>query len=404
MKILFLCHRFPYPADGGGKIRVLEMLRHLNRSHEVHLVSMVRSDQEARLAPGLNAYCASYRAPRVHPLMQALRTGRCLLTGESLSVGFFGSRAVQQAVNKLTTNIAFDCIIAHCSAMGPYVEGIKNIPALIDFCDMDSEKWRAYADHCTGPRRWLYRYEQRAVQRLERRLAARAGITTVATPGELQCLRAQGTARTCALIPVGVDVDYFSPLAEPVDPNLLCFVGRMDYFPNESCAGEFCRDVWPRIRQARPAARFAIVGANPTPRVRALADLPGVEVTGTVPDVRPWLGRAVAMVAPLRIARGTQNKLLEALAMGVPVVTSTLAAQGLAEPARAAVLCADSAAEVFDAVMQCMTDPPSRAERAASGLAAVRTHCTWPAAMRELDELLRHLVSPAPLPAPAPAH
>ena len=400
MKILFLCHRFPYPADGGGKIRVLEMIRHLGRSHELHLVSMVRSDEEARLVSGLNAWCASYRAPRVHPLAQALRTGLCLLTGESLSVGYFGSRAVQQAVNELTTNIAFDCIVAHCSAMGPYVESIEGIPLLIDFCDMDSEKWRAYADHCTGPRRWLYRYEQRAVQRLERRLATRADISALATPGELECLRAQGTARMSALIPVGVDVDYFSPLAERFDPNLLCFVGRLDYFPNEICVAEFCRDVWPRIRQAQPAARFAIVGANPAPRVRRLASLPGVEVTGTVPDVRPWLGRAAAMVAPLRIARGTQNKLLEALAMGVPVVTSTLAAQGLAEQARAAVLCSDSADEVFDAVLRCMTGPESRAQRVAHGLAAVRNYCTWPASMRQLDELLRRLVEPAASPAP----
>ena len=390
MKILFVCHRFPYPADGGAKIRPLRMIQHLSQRHEVHLVSMLRDEREAAEAHGIRQWCASFAAPRLQRTAQLARTAAAPLRGLPLSFGYFGSPAVQAAVDTLRAQHRFDRVVAFCSSAAPYVAAMREAPKLLDFCDVDSEKWRLLADTVAYPRRAAFRYEARALARWERRLAAQFELSTVATPAELATLRLQGATRA-DWFPNGVDVDYFAPLPEPHDADLLCFVGRMDYLPNEACVVDFVRHAWPLVRAARPAARFAIVGAAPTAAVRALAAVDGVEVTGQVPDVRPWLGRAAAMVAPLAIARGVQNKVLEAMSMGVPVVTSTLVTRGVDAVVGKDLLAADGAAAVAQAALSCMDEPARRARLSAAGRALVLGRYRWDGAMDRFERLLAGL-------------
>src|SRR6185312_11636643 len=181
--------------------------------------------------------------------------------------------------------------------------------------------------------------------------------------------------------PNGVDCEFFQPVREPYDRDLVVFVGKMDYFPNEQGVIDFCRNTWPSIRAARPAARFAVVGSNPTRAVRALDTIDGVTVTGVVDDVRPSLARAAVAVAPLKLARGTQNKVLEAMASGIPVVASKLAARGVDAVAGQHLLVADDPAAFADAVLRVMGDESLRARLASAGRARMLSHHTWDHAM-----------------------
>lgn len=388
MRILFLCHRFPYPADGGGKIRALEMIRHLGRSHEVHVVSMLRGEDDAARADGLLQWCAQVDAPRVSEPVQSLRMGASALTGRSLSAGYFHAPAVERVVRDRLGRHRYDRIVVHCSSMAPYVAHARGVRKLLDLCDIDSEKWRMFADATRGPRSLLYRFEQHAVARLERQMTDCFDICTVATPGELELLRGLGGSAHADWFPNGVDAHYFAPPSNPPDADLLGFVGRMDYLPNEQAVIGFCHHTLPRIRAERPGTRFVVIGANPPESVRRLAEMDGVIVTGTVPDVRPWLGRLRAMVAPLSIARGVQNKLLESMAMGVPVVTSALAARGVDAVPGEDLLCADSPEEVARAALAVLADDGRHGALRRRGLALVAERYSWSAALARLDGML----------------
>ncbi|MFT3804584.1 MAG: TIGR03087 family PEP-CTERM/XrtA system glycosyltransferase [Burkholderiaceae bacterium] len=391
LKILFLCHRYPFPPRDGGKLRAMKMIEHLSRVHDVFVVSMIRDDEEAEHAAGLKDFCAGFEAPRVSPLGQLLRTGLAPLQARPLSFGYFRSPAVQRIVDRWTSTIGFDRIVAYSSSMGPYVSAVADVPRLLDFCDMDSEKWLMYARAQGLPKSLMFRYEYAAVARQERRLAAAFDLSTVATPTELQTLRDRCGDDRCAWFPNGVDLQYFSPLDQPCDPDLLCFVGRMDYLPNVRCVEQVCTQVLPLIREHRPQARFAIVGSRPNQIVRKLGELPGVEVTGTVPDVRPWLGRASAMLAPLDIARGTQNKVLEAMAMGVPVITSALVRQGLADEAGKELIVAESAEQIARSAVELMNDSQHRGRLSEASRAVVQRIYGWEGAMSRFESLLTDL-------------
>jgi len=185
-----------------------------------------------------------------------------------------------------------------------------------------------------------------------------------------------------------VDSTFFSPSSEPYDPDTIVFIGRMDYYPNQQCMFDFCRDVLPLLRSHRPALKLQIVGADPSPAVRRLGELPGVTVTGSVPDVRPYATRAALTVAPLRIARGTQNKILEAMAMGVPVVTSSVAAGGVDAVPGEHLLTADTPRLTCAAIVSVLSDPATRARLARAGRERVLSHHAWPSSMKRLDAII----------------
>jgi len=395
VKILYLCHRFPFPPKRGGKIRPFNMIRHLSRDHEVHVVSMVRSTVEAREGRGLADFCARYEMARVRDPVQVMRMVARLPTPTPSSMGYFYSPHIARRVREALASEHYDLIFVHCSSVAQYVADVTHTPKILDFGDMDSQKWLEYARYKPFPLSLGYSLEGNKLEREEKRLARRFDLCTTTTRAEWLTLESYNTGAASDWFPNGVDGDYFAPSARPHDPDTLAFVGRMDYYPNQECMFDFCATTLPRLQDKRPNIKLLIVGADPSAAVRDLQKLPGVTVTGSVPDVRPHLQGAVAMIAPLKIARGTQNKILEAMAAGVPVVTSSAAAGGVDALPEEHFLVADEPQAVADAVLRIVENPDERSRLAAAGRQRMLSHHNWSHSMQRLDRILERCIDGA---------
>ncbi|NDP38742.1 MAG: TIGR03087 family PEP-CTERM/XrtA system glycosyltransferase [Rhodoferax sp.] len=389
MNILYLCHRFPFPPKRGGKIRPFNMIRHLSASgHQVTVCSLARSPEEAEQGRGVSPYCASFEMGHVTERVQVARMLVRLPVPTPSSMGFFYSPELAKHVRGLLTSKQWDLIFVHCSSVAQYVEHVENIPKILDFGDMDSQKWFEYANYKPFPLSLGYRFEGAKMLAAEKRLARRFDLCTATTRAEWETLNGYATGADADWFPNGVDADFFCPVDEPYDADTISFIGRMDYYPNQECMARFCEETWPLLKSARPGMKLLIVGADPSPAMRKLADLPGVTVTGSVPDVRPFIRKSALMVAPLNIARGTQNKILEAMAMGVPVVTSSIAAGGVDAESKTHFLVADTPAACAQAIMKIVESPAERNRLAVAGRQRMLSHHAWPRSMERLDGLI----------------
>ena len=389
MKILFLCHRFPYPPSSGAKVRAFHIIRHLSATgHDVTVASLARSPGEAHEGRGIAPYCTRYEMARVHNPVQVARMIGRLPTLTPSTMGFFYSPALARRVRELIARERFDLIYVHCSSMAQYVAGVTGIPKILDFLDMDSQKWLDYARYKSFPLATGYWLEGTKLQRAEKRLARRFDLCVTITRGEWETLESYGTGVATDWFPNGVDSDYFAPAGDGYETDTICFVGRMDYYPNQECMIDFCENVLPRIWARRPKTKLLIIGADPSRTIRKLGDLPGVTVTGSVPDVRPFLRRSALMVAPLNIARGTQNKILEAMAAGVPVVASRVAAGGVDAEANEHFRVASRPEEYAQAVLQILDDPALRQHLSTAGRNRVLSHHAWNRSMQRLDAII----------------
>ncbi|TPG43110.1 TIGR03087 family PEP-CTERM/XrtA system glycosyltransferase [Sphingomonas koreensis] len=329
--ILFLAHRVPYPPNRGDKIHSYHLLRHLAAHARVHLIAFADDDADR----GHDAALAQLTASRTI-VDRTKGRGRAaieaLAAGKPVSLTAFASQAVASAVKKTLATHQIETIFVFSGQMAQYLPAHFPGRIVMDFVDMDSAKFAAYADDARGPMSWMMRREARLLAAFERRIAARADASLFVSGAEAALFRQHGGANAVA-IENGIDTASFDPAAsfaavahpEP----LIVFTGQMDYRPNVDAVDRFARRILPLVRDTVPDARFAIVGRKPDPRVAALASLPGVTVTGEVPDVRGWLAAASVVVAPLQLARGVQNKVLEAMAMARPVVASPAAAEGI---------------------------------------------------------------------------
>jgi sugar transferase (PEP-CTERM/EpsH1 system associated) len=389
MKVMFICHRVPFPPKRGGKIRPFNIIRHLGeKGHAVTVASLARTEQELEESRGLREYCAGTLVEVVpNPAAYARMIAR-LPTTEPSSFGYFFSPRLARRVQVALASDAFDLVFVHCSSVARYALGASREVKVLDFGDMDSQKWREYAAYKPFPLSAGFWLEAVKLERAEANLAARFDLCTCTTRAELESLRELGVNVASDWFPNGVDSEFFYP-GDAYDPDLIVFVGRMDYYPNQQAVVEFCREVLPRLRSARPALRFEIVGADPPEFIRALSALPGVVVTGSVPDVRPHVMRAALTVAPLTIARGTQNKILESMAMGVPVVCSVPASKGVDAVAGVHLLTASGAAEYVQAIDRILGSMEFRSELARAARERVLTHHAWSSSMARLDGLIQ---------------
>jgi sugar transferase (PEP-CTERM/EpsH1 system associated) len=392
MRILYICHRFPYPPKRGGKIRPFNMIRHLAQTHEVVVCSLSRSDAETAEAQGIAAHCAEFHLAQVDNRIQTLRMVATLPTPITASTSYFHSSRLARTIDKLLAQRPFDLIFVHCSSVAHYVQHVPRIPKILDFGDMDSHKWLEYAHYKPFPLSAGYWWEGQRVLAQEKRLARRFDLCTATTRAEWETLNGYGVTTDTDWFPNGVDSEFFAPVTELHDRDTVVFIGRMDYYPNQQCMFDFCTTVLPRLRARRPSVKLQIVGADPSPAVRQLGNLPGVTVTGSVPDVRPFATRAALTVAPLRIARGTQNKILEAMAMGVPVVTSSAAAGGVDAVPGEHLLVADTAEQASEAILRVLDDPAERARLSRAGRERVLSHHAWASSMRRLDGIIERCV------------
>jgi polysaccharide biosynthesis protein PslH len=330
MKILFVCHRFPFPPNRGGKIRPFNMIRHLSQKHDVIVASVAHTQEELDEGAGLKQHCAEIYAEVVPEKTRWLQAVKALPTATPSSVAYFASSRLCQRINEAAQRISFDIVMVHCAFAAQYGLGVPAKFRLMDFGDLDSGKWLDYSKWHSFPLSWGYYLEGSKLRRYEKQIAAAFDYCTLTTQGELEEFTKLKVDRPHNVIPNGVDGTYFHPNGGPAQMKpVVIFLGRMDYYPNIDAVLYFTESVFPTIRAAVPSVEFRIIGSNPSPAVQRLAAVPGVVVTGHVPDVRPFLKDAVVSVAPLRIAHGTQNKILESMAMGLPVVTTPEAAKGI---------------------------------------------------------------------------
>lgn len=332
--LLFLSHRIPYPPDKGEKIRAWNFLRHLARRYRVHLACFVDDPADLEHLPALEEICATLCWRRLFPGWARLRSLRGVAAGAPLTRGYFRDRGLQQDIDRIVARHRPSRYFVYSSAMAPYIERHPPARCVIDMVDVDSEKWRHYAETATPLSRLVYRREARTLLALERRSAGLADRVLFVSRAEADLFRrlAPEAAARVRHVSNGVDTDYFDPSLQYADPfagePALVFVGAMNYRPNIEAAAWFAREVMPILRRAGGAPSFWIVGSRPSAAVRRLA-AGDVRVTGRVEDVRPYLAHAAAVVAPLRIARGVQNKVLEAMAMAAPVVLTPPAREGI---------------------------------------------------------------------------
>jgi sugar transferase (PEP-CTERM/EpsH1 system associated) len=387
VKILFLSQRVPEPPNKGDKIRAHHLMRRLAARHAVHVACLVDEPAEAVHAGEARRWAASVTWRLRRPAESVTRAAAGLLSGDPLSVGFFRSRALAEDVRDLLARERFDVVVAYCSSMAGYAETFGG-PKVLDLVDVDSEKWRQYAERTRLPRKAVYALEHRRLRAYESRLVRSFDRCILVSPREKECLARFADPSRVAVVANGVDADWFAPKHPRPRSADLVFVGALDYFANADGIAAFTREVFPEVRRQVRGARLRIVGRKPGVETLALGAQEGVQVVGEVGDVRPELWRAAIAVVPLRIAQGLQNKVLEAMAAGVPVVTSRAAAGGIEGRAGEDFLVADEPAEWVRAIAS-LAESPQRAEQlAANALRLVHQRYSWDRKADEYEAVL----------------
>jgi sugar transferase (PEP-CTERM/EpsH1 system associated) len=318
-----------------------------------------------------------------------------LLTRAPLTKPCFYSKELDNRVGRSILNRSYDRIFVYCSAMAQYVDSVTGIPIITDFVDVDSDKWRQYAAYARFPMSLVYRRESRCLRAYERQLCALSSSIIVTTEREADLVRQMCVHADVHVITNGVDTDYFSPAAvKPagVSPTIL-FTGDMSYFPNEDAVVSFAREVLPIVREQIPEVRFFIVGRNPSPKVQRLHGRFGVYVSGYVPDVRDYLAQAHVSVAPFRIAAGIQNKILEAMAYGLPVVATPRAAQGLSASVAEVIHKAESPCDMAAALCNLLRDSHRAHRWGIDGRTRVSSDYNWDRSVERLLALIQDATS-----------
>ena len=392
--LLYLVHRLPYPPNKGDKVRSYHVLKHLVARHRVFLGTFIDDPEDEAHVDTVRALCAGLHVARLHPTLARMASLGGLMGGQALTLRYYRDAGLRRWVQQTLANERIDASIVFSSSMAQYAELRPGLPMLVDFVDVDSAKWSQYADNHAWPMSWLYRREGRELLAYERAVAARATKSFFVTEKETALFRelAPDCAANIEAMSNGVDGDYFAPdpsLPTPFDreETPLVFTGAMDYWPNIDAVTWFVQDMLPALRRERPNLRFHIVGRNPTPAVRALAG-DAVSVTGTVPDVRPYLQHAAVVVAPLRLARGIQNKILEAMAMGRAVVTARTCAEALDARVGAELRAAETADDFVREVDELLQSSAVRDAIGAAGRQRVLQGYSWTA---HLSAFERHL-------------
>jgi sugar transferase (PEP-CTERM/EpsH1 system associated) len=394
--LLFLAHRIPYPPNKGDKIRSWHLLRHLAARYRVHLGCFVDDAQDHKHEPVLRALCASCHFAPLNPRTAKLGSLRGLLTGDALTFAWFRDSRLTRWVNETHAARPIAAQVVFSSAMAPFAESVEGFRGrrIVDFIDLDSDKWRQYADTAGQPMRWVYRRESRLLARAETAIAARSSASLFVSEAEADLFRRRPgvAAEHVHALGNGVDLDYFDgqrAYPNPYSPGgpVLVFTGMMDYRANVDAVCWFADAVLPEIRARHASVRFAIVGAKPDEKVKRLAEREGVIVTGRVEDVRPYLAHAAVAVAPLRIARGIQNKVLEAMAMGRPVVASAEAFEGIdAEPG--VDLAVAGGGNFAGLVCRLLDDQQEAAALGLRGRRRLTGHYTWESRLAPLDRIV----------------
>ena len=392
-RLLYIAHRLPWPPDKGERVRAFHEIKALSSHFDVTLAALTHGPSDASDLGELGTMCHKVVLAPAGGTLGLLRgAAGSLIAGRSVSEGYFRSKTLIKRIRAEARDAPFDLVFAYCTSVLPYALGVPAAAHVIDLVDVDSAKWASYARASRWPRRWLYQREADTVGRLEQLALQQCQAVFVVSAAEAAALKSDSEN----IVPVanGVGCDYFAPgRVAPADLGAaaLVFTGTMDYRPNAEGVCWFVREVLPALRREMPEVTFAIVGRDPTAAVRKLAEIPGVIVTGSVPDVRPYFEAAAVVVCPLQIARGIQNKVLEAMAMAKPVIASPGAIEGIDAETGRDLLQADSPDQWVRQLGELMSDPARRQTLAAAARRRMADSYSWSARMAPLVSLCDRL-------------
>jgi len=461
MKILYLAHRIPYPPNKGDKIRSFNEIKYLSQKHEIHLACLADDPRDLKYKNDLKTFCNSTNVVLIHSKLAKLKSLFCLLTKRPLSIPYFYSRKLQRTIDHLLSTIDFDVVFCFSSPMAEYVfrsrvlspqslvhsqkpkdhrlTTVLHHPStmghqpktklIMDFVDVDSDKWTQYSKFTPFPKSWIYALEGRRLADYEQKVAENFDHSIFVTDSEIRIFKnGNPHIKNITAIPNGVDLDYFSPAFSrekaPIDQHpstkgrdsstidhdpstlnhglstmadgpttidhrpVIVFTGAMDYYANIDGVVWFTKEVLPLIKKEIPDPQFYIVGSNPTKEVSELSGKNGVTVTGYVPDTRGYLGRAAVAVVPLRIARGIQNKILEAMAMGIPVVATPQAFEGIeAQPERDLIL-GENAERIAGGIIKLIKEVSLRKSLGDNARRVIENNYCWTKNLEKLNVIL----------------
>lgn len=392
-KILYVTHRVPYPPDKGDRIRTYHTLRYLAQTHQVYLASLADEPVTGETHDVLDALCENVAIVPIANKWRKLRMAWSVLSGGIASLTAFRSSEVSRIIESWAKEIRFDLAIASASSVAPYLanKALRTVPALVDLVDVDSEKWLNYSAQSSFPRNWVYYREGTNLRVYEKQLSTWVQGVLLVSDSESELFHGIAPAARIFTVTNGVDLDYFQPMQRSTIEKKCAFIGALDYHPNVDAVCWFSTEVWPELRKKHPNSIFQIVGRRPVSAVLALGKLPGIEVVGQVPDVRPYLQEAAVVVAPLRIARGLQNKVLEAMAMAKPIVASPEALAGLQHHTVSPAIQAVTLEQWLSAIDHLFADSNRCQELGRQGRAYVETHYHWNRCLEPLQQLIEKL-------------
>ncbi|MBU2709911.1 TIGR03087 family PEP-CTERM/XrtA system glycosyltransferase [Zooshikella harenae] len=341
--LLYLVHRIPFPPNKGDKIRSYHLLRFLAEHYNVYLGTFIDDPNDKQYIDTVKQWCTELNVEILNPSLAKLKSLMGIAKGQPLTLPYYTNASMHQWVSRVTQAHEFAGCVIFSSSMAQYFEGhFQALPTVVDFVDVDSDKWRQYSQSKSGVMGWVYRREANYLEKYECSVANQVNASVFVSDKEASLFKTLApNAANVVGIPNGVDFDFFDPsltMPSPYGRNgpVIAFTGAMDYWANVDAVRWFSDEVFPHCRAAQPDVQFYIVGGNPTQEVQELAKQEGITVTGRVEDIRPYILHANVIVAPLRIARGIQNKVLEAMALGKWVIATEQAMEGIDAPAELA--------------------------------------------------------------------
>jgi polysaccharide biosynthesis protein PslH len=395
-EILFLAHRIPWPADRGDKIRSHHILRELSAMAPVHVITFADDARDMGFVAEMQPQFASVHA-EIRTKSQWRAGLQALAAGTPVSVESFAADGIIARVQGLLASGKISHIFCFSGQMAQYVPVGFSGHFIMDFVDVDSAKFESYANDGNILMRWVNAREGRKLADFEHAVARRANASMFVSAAEAALFRQRSGLRDGRILALGNGIDTVSydpgalipELDRRISGPMIAFTGQMDYRPNIEAVTDFALNALPAIQAAHPGAIFAIVGRNPVPAVAALANRPGVIVTGAVDDIRSWLNAADVVVAPLRIARGIQNKVLEAMAMAKPVVVSGAAAEGIDAADGIHFRIAATVGQEAEFVCELLSNPDGARQMGENARSHVVAHYGWQSQLSVLHQVMQ---------------
>jgi sugar transferase (PEP-CTERM/EpsH1 system associated) len=389
MRILCLASRLPYPPDRGDRLRALNFIKQLSHEHELSLVSFVADASEYEHQQALLTYCREVRVLLMHRYRSAMSVLLNLWRRDPLQTLYYRSGAMRRLVGEVLAENQFDVVYVHLFRMAPYVAGYPNLYRVVDLTDVISQEVVRSLPYRGLAWRLLYSLERPRIERYERYVAETFEETWLISDADRRVLAADCPAANIRVVANGVDLERFYPTGHPAEPNSLIFVGHLGVFHNVDAAVHLVRDVLPRVRRQIPGCTLTLAGAEPSAQVVRLGEVPGVRVTGFVPDLNEHLNRAAVFVAPLRFAAGVQNKVLEAMAAGRPVVTTSVVNAGLGAQPGEEVMVSDDVTATAAQVIALLRNAELQTRIGEAGRRFVRRKYDWGQVVRRMNEIER---------------